>query len=69
MEMIVNCRFERGTRLNVEQLARDMEISRTPLWEAVNRLIQEDLDFIRGRTGPTLMNFQPLRWLELEKRR
>ncbi len=42
-EMITNCRFLPGTRLNVEQLARDMEISRTPIWEAVNRLIQEGL--------------------------
>ncbi len=42
-DMITNCRFLPGSRLNIEQLARDMEISRTPLWEAVNRLIQEGL--------------------------
>jgi DNA-binding GntR family transcriptional regulator len=42
-DMITNCRFQPGARLNVQQLARDMEISRTPLWEAVNRLIQEGL--------------------------
>jgi len=42
-EMITNARFQRGTRLNVERLARDMEISRTPIWEAVHRLIQEGL--------------------------
>lgn len=42
-DMIINCRFLPGTRLNVQKLARDMEISRTPLWESVNRLIQEGL--------------------------
>ncbi len=42
-EMITNARFQRGTRLNVERLARDMEISRTPIWEAIHRLIQEGL--------------------------
>ena len=42
-EMIINSRFLPGTRLNVEQLARDMVISRTPVWEAALRLIQEGL--------------------------
>ena len=42
-DMITNCRFLPGSRLNIEQLARDMSISRTPLWEAVNRLVQEGL--------------------------
>jgi DNA-binding GntR family transcriptional regulator len=42
-DRITNCSFQPGARLNVQQLARDMEISRTPLWEAVNRLIQEGL--------------------------
>jgi DNA-binding GntR family transcriptional regulator len=42
-EMITNCRFLPGTRLNIEQLSRDMEISRTPVWEAVHRLTQEGL--------------------------
>jgi DNA-binding GntR family transcriptional regulator len=42
-EMIVNSRFLPGARLNVEQLARDLVISRTPVWEAAQRLIQEGL--------------------------
>lgn len=42
-EMITHYRFQPGARLNIEQLARDMEISRTPIWEAVHRLIQEGL--------------------------
>jgi DNA-binding GntR family transcriptional regulator len=42
-EMIVDHRFQPGSRLNVEQLAREMGVSRTPVWEAVGRLEQEGL--------------------------
>lgn len=42
-EMIANSRFKPGTRLNVEQLAKEMGVSRTPVWEAVGRLEQEGL--------------------------
>lgn len=42
-EMISNHRFQPGTRLNVESLAKEMGVSRTPLWEAVSRLEQEGL--------------------------
>jgi len=42
-EMIANHRFEPGARLNVEQLAKEFGVSRTPVWEAVGRLEQEGL--------------------------
>lgn len=42
-EMIANYRFTPGSRLNVEQLAKDFGVSRTPVWEAVRRLEQEGL--------------------------
>jgi DNA-binding GntR family transcriptional regulator len=42
-EMISNHRFKPGTRLNVEQLAKEFGVSRTPVWEAVRRLEQEGL--------------------------
>ena len=42
-EMISNHRFEPGARINVEQLAKEFGISRTPVWEAVGRLEQEGL--------------------------
>ncbi len=42
-EMIANHRFQPGTRLNVESLAKEMGVSRTPVWEAVGRLEQEGL--------------------------
>ena len=42
-EMIANHRFQPGRRINVEELARELGVSRTPLWEAVHRLEQEGL--------------------------
>jgi DNA-binding GntR family transcriptional regulator len=42
-KMISDDRFSPGSRLNVEQLARDLGTSRTPIWEAVRRLEQEGL--------------------------
>jgi DNA-binding GntR family transcriptional regulator len=42
-KMISDLRFSPGSRLNVEQLARDLGTSRTPIWEAVRRLEQEGL--------------------------
>lgn len=42
-EMIANHRFDPGKRINVEELSRELGVSRTPLWEAVHRLQQEGL--------------------------
>jgi len=64
-EMITNSRFQPGTRLNVEQLARDMEISRTPLWEAVNRLIQEGLLVSLPNRGVFILELSPLEAREI----
>lgn len=42
-EMIANHRFQPGARLNVEKISKELEVSRTPVWEAVRRLQQEGL--------------------------
>jgi len=42
-KMIADYRFNPGTRINVEQIAKEIEVSRTPVWEAVHRLVQEGL--------------------------
>ena len=42
-EMISNHRFQSGARLNVEKISKELEVSRTPVWEAVRRLQQEGL--------------------------
>jgi DNA-binding GntR family transcriptional regulator len=41
--IIVGRRFEPGQRLNVEELARELKVSRTPVWEAIRRLGQEGI--------------------------
>jgi len=64
-EMITNCRFQPGARLNIQQLARDMEISRTPLWEAVNRLIQEGLLLSIPNRGVFAAEITPAAALEI----
>lgn len=42
-EMIADHRFQPGCRLNIESIARELDVSRTPVWEAVRRLEQEGL--------------------------
>lgn len=42
-EMVTNHRFQPGARLNVEKISKELEVSRTPVWEAVRRLQQEGL--------------------------
>ncbi len=42
-EMIANHRFKPGSRVNVENISKELGVSRTPVWEAVSRLEQEHL--------------------------
>lgn len=42
-EMAMNYRFRPGQRLNEVELARELEVSRTPLREAMHRLVSEGL--------------------------
>jgi DNA-binding GntR family transcriptional regulator len=42
-DMIADHRFQPGARLNIEGIARELDVSRTPVWEAVRRLEQEGL--------------------------
>lgn len=49
-EMAVNFRLRPGERINEGQIARELDASRTPLREALNRLLAEQLiDFQPGR--------------------
>jgi DNA-binding GntR family transcriptional regulator len=41
--MIAVRRFQAGLNLNVEKIAREMGVSRTPVWEAIRRLEQEGI--------------------------
>jgi DNA-binding GntR family transcriptional regulator len=42
-EMIADRRFTPGSYMNVEKLAQELGISRTPIWEAIRRLEQEGI--------------------------
>jgi len=42
-KMIAEHRFSPGSRINVEELARKLGASRTPIWEAIRKLEQEGL--------------------------
>jgi DNA-binding GntR family transcriptional regulator len=41
--IIAGRRFKPGERINVEKLARELGVSRTPVWEAIRRLGQEGI--------------------------
>ncbi|HUX21538.1 MAG TPA: GntR family transcriptional regulator [Spirochaetia bacterium] len=42
-QMIARYSFKPGERINVEQITKELGVSRTPVWEAVRRLEQEGL--------------------------
>lgn len=42
-EMILSHRFAPGKWINVEQIARDLGVSRTPVWDALKNLEEEKL--------------------------
>jgi DNA-binding GntR family transcriptional regulator len=58
-EMILNARFEPGARVNVEQLAREMGVSRTPVWEAIRRLEHEGLLVNEPNRGVFMKSLDP----------
>lgn len=64
-EMIANYRFQPGVRLNIEQLARELGTSRTPVWEAVHRLVQEGLLMNITNRGVFIVELSPRAALEL----
>ncbi len=42
-DMIASYRFTPGKRINVERLAKDLGVSRTPIWQALKNLEKEGL--------------------------
>lgn len=64
-EMIANHRFKPGARINIEQLTKEMGTSRTPVWEAVHRLIQEGLLTNIPNRGVFMVELTPRTALEL----
>ena len=64
-EMMANYRFKPGTRINIEQLTKELGTSRTPVWEAVHRLIQEGLLTNIPNRGVFMVELTPRTSLEL----
>lgn len=64
-EMIANYRFVPGSYLNLEQLTRDLGVSRTPAWEAIRRLEQEGFVKIEPKKGVLISELTPETAIEL----
>lgn len=64
-DMIANYRFQQGARLNIEQITKELGVSRTPVWEAVSRLEQEGLLETFPNRGVFMTVLTPQRSLQL----
>ncbi len=60
-ELIVNESYPPGSRINVERLTREFGVSRTPIWEAVQKLTQEGLLEDVPRRGVFVLAHSPER--------
>jgi DNA-binding GntR family transcriptional regulator len=65
-ELFVNGdRYDPGDKISVEELSRELGVSRTPLWGAINRLEAEGIVEIVPRQGVYLINYDPERAIEI----
>jgi DNA-binding GntR family transcriptional regulator len=64
-EMIAAHRFQPGSRVNIEQITKEVGASRTPVWEAVHRLMQEGLLVNIPNRGVFMASLTPTMALEL----
>jgi DNA-binding GntR family transcriptional regulator len=52
-------RFQPGAKISVEELARDLGVSRSPVWSAISRLEAVGLVDVSPRKGVFLVGFEP----------
>lgn len=64
-DMIAAYRFQPGARINVELITKEIGVSRTPVWEAIHRLMQEGLLENIPNRGVFMATMTPQRALEL----
>jgi DNA-binding GntR family transcriptional regulator len=65
-DMLLNGdRFSPGDKVSVEELSRELGVSRTPLWAAINRLEAERVVEVVPRQGVYLIDYDPERALEM----
>jgi DNA-binding GntR family transcriptional regulator len=58
-------RYNPGEKVSVEELSRELGVSRTPLWAAINRLAAELVVEVVPRQGVYLVDYDPRRALEM----
>ncbi|HKZ07519.1 MAG TPA: GntR family transcriptional regulator [Methylomirabilota bacterium] len=56
-DLILSQVFPPGSKLNVEQLCRDLRVSRTPVWDTMRRLESEGLVNTVPRHGVFVLNY------------
>jgi len=64
-DMIENSRFTPGMRINVEQLAAELGVSRTPLWQAIGQLEKEGLLRSVPNKGVFMQELSPAQAVDL----
>lgn len=63
--MILDRRFAPGARITVEQIAKELGVSRTPVWEAVAHLAREGLVTNQRHRGVYVASLSPQEILDL----
>jgi len=63
--VLTSARYSPGTRIRVEELRRELGVSRTPVWDALNRLEAEGMVEIVPRRGVFLLTFSAEKAREL----
>jgi DNA-binding GntR family transcriptional regulator len=58
-------RYSPGEKISVEELSRELGVSRTPLWGAINRLDAEGIVEVVPRQGVYLIRYDPQKTLEI----
>lgn len=58
-------RYNPGDKISVEELSRELGVSRTPLWGAINRLEAEGIVEIAPRLGVYLIDYDPRRIIDI----
>jgi DNA-binding GntR family transcriptional regulator len=58
---IINLRLKPGEKLSEERLARRYEVSRAPIRDAVQKLLQEDLVLVKPQVGTIIMPISLMR--------
>lgn len=68
-ERIMHHAFLPGDKLDVQQLADDLGVSRTPVKDAINRLTSEGLVVLRSRRGTYVATLTPMAMRDLVETR